>query len=197
MNQENTDHTKYSHKKLDHSQRNMQIKTTIDDHRIAKLAAFAIALHMLEAVIPSPLPGVKPGIANIVTLYVLYKYDFASAAWVSILRVFASSLFLGQFLSPTFILSLTGALLSLVALWLGMHLPKKYFSAVSLSILAAFAHIAGQLIIVRLWLIPHTSVTYLVPIFALAALFFGVVNGLITHQLLKDASEVKNGTSIQ
>ncbi|MGB2833052.1 MAG: Gx transporter family protein, partial [Methylotenera sp.] len=48
-----------------------QIQTTIEDHRIAKLAAFAIALHMIEAVIPSPLPGVKPGIANIVTLYVL------------------------------------------------------------------------------------------------------------------------------
>ncbi|MDO9151861.1 MAG: Gx transporter family protein [Methylotenera sp.] len=169
----------------------MQINTTINDHRIAKLAAFAIALHMLEAVIPSPLPGVKPGIANIVTLYVLFKYDFASAAWVSILRVFASSLLLGQFLSPTFILSLAGALLSLGVLWICMHLPRKYFGAVSLSILAAFAHIAGQLMIVRLWLIPHTSIAYLIPIFALAALFFGVINGLITHQLLNSSLETK------
>jgi len=162
----------------------MFIQTSIEDHRIAKLAALAIALHMLEAVIPSPLPGVKPGIANIVTLYVLYKYDFASAAWVSILRVFASSLLLGQFLSPTFILSLAGALLSLGVLWLGMHLPKKHFGPVSLSILAAFAHIAGQLMIVRLWLIPHASVAYLVPIFAMAALFFGLINGIIAHKLL-------------
>lgn len=167
----------------------MFIQTSIEDHRIAKLAALAIALHMLEAVIPSPLPGVKPGIANIVTLYVLYKYDFASAAWVSILRVFASSLLLGQFLSPTFILSLAGALLSLGVLWLGMHLPKKHFGPVSLSILAAFAHIAGQLIIVRLWLIPHASVVYLVPIFAMAALFFGLINGLIAHQLLNNSLE--------
>jgi heptaprenyl diphosphate synthase len=171
----------------------MQINTTINDHRIAKLAALAIALHMLEAVIPSPLPGVKPGIANIVTLYVLFKYDFASAAWVSILRVFASSLLLGQFLSPTFILSLAGALLSLGVLWICMHLPRKYFGAVSLSILAAFAHIAGQLMIVRLWLIPHTSIAYLIPIFALAALFFGVINGLITHQLLNNPS-IKNSS---
>jgi heptaprenyl diphosphate synthase len=162
----------------------MQIKTTIEDHRIAKLAAVAIALHMLEAVIPSPLPGVKPGIANIVTLYVLFKYGFASAAWVSILRVFASSLLLGQFLSPTFILSLAGALLSLGVLRLSMHFPKKYFGTVSLSILAAFAHIAGQLMIVRLWLIPHASVTYLVPIFAIAAMFFGLINGIIAHKLL-------------
>ncbi|MGZ8982410.1 MAG: Gx transporter family protein [Methylotenera sp.] len=162
------------------------IQTTVDDHRIAKLAAFAIALHMVEAVIPSPLPGVKPGIANIVTLYVLYQYGFATAAWVSILRVFASSLLLGQFLSPTFVLSLSGAVLSLGALWLAMHLPKKWFGSVSLSIFAAFAHIVGQLLMVRLWLIPHAGVTYLIPIFALAALFFGLINGLVAAKLLAD-----------
>ena len=162
----------------------MQIQTTIDDHRIAKLAAFAIALHMVEAVIPSPLPGVKPGLANIVTLYVLLQYDFATAAWVSILRVFASSLLMGQFLSPTFALSLSGGLLSLSVLWLAQHLPRRYFSAVTLSILAAFAHIAGQLIVVRLWLIPHASVAYLIPVFAAAALCFGLINGLITAKLI-------------
>lgn len=160
------------------------IKTTLDDHRIAKLAAFAIALHMVEAVIPSPLPGVKPGIANIVTLYVLYKYGFGTAVWVSILRVFASSLLLGQFLSPTFVLSLSGALFSLGVLSLAMHLPKRYFSAITLSILAAFAHTTGQLLVVRLWLIPHAGVGYLIPVFALAALFFGLINGMITTKLI-------------
>ncbi len=161
------------------------IQTTVEDHRIARLTAFAIALHMVEAVIPSPLPGVKPGIANIVTLYVLYQYGFATAAWVSILRVFASSLLLGQFLSPTFILSLSGALLSLAVLWLAIQLPKKWFGPVSLSLFAAFAHIAGQLIIVRLWLIPHAGVGYLIPIFAVAALFFGLINGIITARLIQ------------
>lgn len=163
----------------------MQIQTTAEDHQIAKLAAVAIALHMVEAVIPSPLPGVKPGIANIVTLYVLTQYGFATAAWVSILRVFASSLLLGQFLSPTFALSLSGALLSLAVLWLASQLPKHLFGVVSLSILAAFAHIAGQLMMVRLWLIPHAGVSYLIPIFAAAALFFGVINGIITAKLLQ------------
>jgi heptaprenyl diphosphate synthase len=161
-----------------------QIQTTEDDHRIAKLAAIAIVIHMVEAVIPSPLPGVKPGIANIVTLYVLYQYGFATAAWVSILRVFASSLLLGQFLSPTFVLSLSGALLSLLVLWLAIRLPKKWFSPISLSVFAAFAHIAGQLIIIRLWLIPNAGVGYLIPIFAVAALIFGIINGLITAKLL-------------
>jgi heptaprenyl diphosphate synthase len=165
--------------------KHMQIHTTAEDHQIAKLTALAIGLHIIEAVIPSPLPGVKPGIANIVTLYVLYEYGFATAAWVSLLRVFASSLLLGQFLSPTFVLSLSGALLSLGALYLGQHLPKKYFSAITLSILAAFAHIAGQLIVVRLWLIPHTGIVYLIPIFAIAALIFGIINGLITVKLIQ------------
>jgi heptaprenyl diphosphate synthase len=161
-----------------------KITTTAQDHRIAKLTALAIGLHMFEAVIPSPLPGVKPGIANIVTLFVLYEYGFATAAWVSLLRVFASSLLLGQFLSPTFVLSLSGAGLSLAILFLAQHLPKNYFSAISLSIFAAFAHIAGQLIVVWLWLIPHTGVVYLIPIFALTALFFGLINGIICNQLI-------------
>ena len=163
----------------------IEIKTTVDDHRIAKLAAFAIGLHLLEAVMPSPLPGVKPGLANIVTLFVLYRFDFATAAWVSLLRVFASSLLLGNFLSPTFALSLSGALLSLAALFFVQHLPRRYFSAVTLSVLAAFAHMAGQLLIVRFWLIPHAGVAYLIPIFMAAALVFGVVNGLLTNYLLR------------
>ena len=162
----------------------IHIQATAADHHVAKLTALAIGLHLIEAVIPSPLPGVKPGVANIVTLFVLYKYGFATAAWVSLLRVFASSLLLGQFLSPTFVLSLNGALCSLAALFFAQHLPKKYFSAISLSIFAAFAHIVGQLIIVRLWLIPHTSIIYLVPIFAIAALVFGVINGLVVKKLL-------------
>jgi len=167
--------------------RHLQIHTTQDDHRIAKLAALAIGLHLIEAVVPSPLPGVKPGIANIVTLYILYRFDFATAAWVSLLRVFASSLLFGNFLSPTFVLSLSGAMMSLVALYFAQHLPRRYFGPVSLSILAAFAHMLAQLLLVRFWLIPHAGVAYLMPIFMLAALFFGLINGVVTNILLKRA----------
>ena len=162
----------------------IEIQTTADDHRIAKLAAFAIGLHLLEAILPSPLLGVKPGLANIVTLFVLYRFGFATAAWVSLLRVFASSLVLGNFLSPTFALSLSGAVLSLAVLFFAQHLPKRFFSAISLSVFAAFGHMAGQLLVVRLWLIPHAGVAYLVPIFIAAALFFGVVNGYLCNYLL-------------
>jgi heptaprenyl diphosphate synthase len=160
------------------------IKTTADDHRIAKLAALAIGLHLIESIVPSPLPGVKPGIANIITLYVLYRFDFATAAWVSLLRIFAGSFLLGQFLSPTFILSLSGGISSLLILAVAIRLPRLWFGPITLSILAAFAHIAGQLLIVRLWLIPHAGIAYLIPMFAAAALIFGLVNGLITVKLL-------------
>ena len=167
--------------------RQLKIHTSQDDHRVAKLAALAIGLHLIEAVVPSPLPGVKPGIANIVTLYVLYRFDYATAAWVSLLRVFASSLLFGNFLSPTFVLSLSGAMMSLVALYFVQHLPRRYFGPVSLSILAAFAHMLAQLLLVRFWLIPHAGVAYLIPIFMLAALFFGLINGVVTNILLKRA----------
>ncbi|WP_137719677.1 Gx transporter family protein [Methylobacillus flagellatus] len=162
----------------------MQIQTTPQDHHIARLAALAIGLHMVEAILPSPIPGVKPGIANIVTLFVLYRFDLTTAAWVSLLRVFAASLLLGQFLTPTFMLSLSGALTSLLMLVLASRLPRRWFGPVSLSVLAAFAHIAGQLLVVRLWLIPHVGVAYLVPVFATAALTFGLVNGLVVARLL-------------
>ena len=39
--------------------------------RVARLAALAIGLAVLESGIPSPLPGVKPGLANIVVLLVM------------------------------------------------------------------------------------------------------------------------------
>jgi heptaprenyl diphosphate synthase len=164
----------------------INIQTTAEDHRIAKLAAFAIGLSLVEAAIPSPLPGIKPGLANIVTLLVLERFGLRAAIWVSLLRVVAGSLILGTFLSPSFVLSFSGAALSLATLALARHLPKSWFGAVSLSILAAFAHIAAQMAVVYLWLIPHAGILYLAPVFAAAALLFGTVNGLAAARLLAE-----------
>lgn len=171
----------------------IKLTATADDHHIARMAALALGLSVLEAAIPAPLPGVKPGLANIVTLIVLARYGWRAAAWVSILRVLAGSLLLGNFLAPGFFLSLSGALCSLLILALSQHLPSRWFGAISHSILAAFAHIAGQLLLVYFWLIPHAGLAYLVPIFATAALLFGTVNGLIAaHFLNGDRETLKN-----
>jgi heptaprenyl diphosphate synthase len=168
----------------------IKIKTTLLDHQIAQLTAIAIGLSLIESVLPSPMPGVKPGIANIITLYAIYRFNFKTAMWVSILRVFATSLILGQFLSPTFMLSLTGSMLSLLTLYFVIKLPSKFFSPVGFSVLSSFAHIAGQLMLVRLWLIPHASIYYLIPIYSAAALLFGCINGWITYRLLKQHNSI-------
>ena len=91
----------------------IKLDTTPEDHHIAKMAAVALGLTVLENAIPSPLPGVKPGLANIVTLIVLARFGWRAAAWVSLLRVVAGSLLFGNFLAPGFFLSLSGAVCSL------------------------------------------------------------------------------------
>ena len=164
----------------------IKLQATEQDHHLARMAAFAFGLSVLEAAIPSPLPGVKPGLANIVTLVVLVRYGWRAAAWVSLLRVVAGSLLFGNFLAPGFFLSLSGALCSLLLLAASRHLPVRWFGPVTHSILAAIAHIAGQLLVVYLWLIPHVGIAYLVPIFAGAALLFGAVNGLIAAHFLAE-----------
>lgn len=157
-----------------------------EDLRIARLAALAIVLAVLEAGVPSPIPGVKPGLANIVTLLALERLGWRAAAWVSLLRVVGSGLALGGVFSPGFAMSFTGALCSLAVLAVAQFLPRRWFGAVSLSLLAAFAHTGGQLLLARLWLIPHHGLVYLLPLFAGAALVFGLVNGLIAARLLSD-----------
>ncbi|MFZ5582185.1 MAG: Gx transporter family protein [Pseudomonadota bacterium] len=162
----------------------LRIPLSAEDHRIARLAAAAIGLSLIDAAIPTPLPGVKPGLANVVTLIVLARCGWRAAAWVTGLRVLAGSLLLGQFLAPGFFLSATGALFSLLALGAARHLPGRWFGPVSLSVIAAFAHMAGQILLARAWLIPHDGVFLLAPLFACAALFFGTVNGLIAARFL-------------
>ncbi len=156
---------------------------------MARPAAAAILLTVAEAAIPLPLPGVKPGLGNIVTLIVLARWGWRDAAWVALLRVFASSLLLGQFLAPGFFLSLGGALASLLTLGMAIRLPARWFGPVSHSILAAAAHIGAQLIIARLWLVPHNGVFYLLPVFIAAAVLFGLVNGLVAARLLQTLEE--------
>jgi heptaprenyl diphosphate synthase len=174
----------------------LRLETTSRDHHIAQMAAVALGLTILESAIPSPLPGVKPGLANIVTLIVLGRYGWRMAAWVSLLRVLAGSLLFGNFLTPGFFLSFSGAALSLIVLAIAQLLPVRWFGPVSHSIYAAFAHITGQMLVVYLWLIPHTGITYLIPVFASAALVFGTLNGLIASRFM-DNTDTFNTNAIE
>ncbi len=162
----------------------IELPVTADDRRIARLAALALGLTLAEAAIPSPVPGVKPGLANIVVLLVLLQYGWRAAAWVSGLRVLAGGLLLGTLFAPGFWLSAAGACASLAVLAVARHLPERHFGPVSLSVLAAFAHIGGQLALAGAWLLPGVALVKLMPVFAAAALVFGAVNGVIVARLL-------------
>jgi heptaprenyl diphosphate synthase len=170
--------------------REIILPVAAEDRRIAKLAAIAIGLTLAEAALPSPIPGIKPGLANIVILLVLLQHGFKAAVQVSVIRLLAGSLLLGSFLSPGFWLSASGTIASLMMLSIIQYLPEKIFGPVSLSILTALAHIGGQLALAWAWLLPSAGILALLPFFALAALAFGATNGLIVAWLIAEKTDM-------
>jgi heptaprenyl diphosphate synthase len=162
----------------------LTIQTTRDDHRIAWLTALAITIHIAEAALPSPLPGVKPGLANVITLLCLLLYGWRIAAWVAVLRVVVGSLLLGSFLTPTFVLSLAGATASILVLGLAKQISGSHLGPIGLSLLAALAHMAAQFFTAYTLFIPHEGLFHLLPILMTAAVAFGVVSGLIAKQVI-------------
>ncbi len=167
----------------------MILTTTRDDHLIAWLTALAITIHIAESALPSPLPGIKPGLANVITIAVLLRYGWRMAAWVGLLRVLVGSLLLGTLFSPTFWLSLSGALCTITILGasygLMKFLPGRGLSALGYSVLAAMAHMAGQFYVAYLLFIPHPALFHLLPVLMTAAVIFGVVSGMITNAMLQ------------
>lgn len=160
------------------------ITSTKLDHQIAWLAALAIMIHIFESAIPSILPGLKPGLSNIITIAVLCLFGWSTAAWVSMLRVLVASLLIGTFLSPTFFMSLFGALASIAVLWFASKIPGKGFSAIGYSLLAAMAHMSGQCVCAYLLFIPHAGLWRLFPILMTVAVILGIINGIICQRLI-------------
>ncbi len=162
----------------------IELQTTRDDYRIAWFTALAITIHVLESSLPSLIPGMKLGLANIITIIVLFRYNLYTAVWVSLLRVLIGSILIGTFLSPTFMLSLSGALCSIVAV-AAIRLPIK-LSPIGISALAAVAHITGQFYAAYFLFIPHDDLFILLPILMTIALIVGIVNGIISKKLLSN-----------
>jgi heptaprenyl diphosphate synthase len=176
----------------------LQLTTTRKDHRIALLAALAITIHIIESAFPSPMPGIKPGLANVITLMAFMLYGSKIAVQVSLLRVVISSLLLGTFLSPTFLLSLSGALLSLSSLiltrlffyWHPQHQP----GTIGYAIIASVSHMSGQFLVAWYFFIPHTALFKLFPIFITFAVLLGFVSGIISQLLLNRIRNSGMGT---
>ncbi len=165
------------------------------DGLVAGYAALAIVIHILEAGLPSPIPGIKPGLANVVSLIVMLRYGWALAAWVVMLRVLVSALLLGTFLTPTFLLSAAGACASLFGLGMIQLLHKgagrNLFSSYGLGMLSSCLHIGGQFFVAYSLFVPHPGLLNLLPILASAALVFGLTTGWLAQKICQSMDELE------
>ena len=147
------------------------------------LTAGAIVIAILESFIPSiGIPGVKLGLANIVILVILYELGVVEAIIVNLLRVLVVGLVRGTFLSMGFLMSLTGAVLSLGIMILFYLLIKK-FSIIGVSVIGAVFHVFGQILIAMIFLGTAYIFLYL-PIVAISAIITGVFVGIVAKLII-------------
>ena len=151
---------------------------------IAISVSLSMVLSFLESLIPPlvAVPGVKVGIANTVSLFVLCSLGAPSALLVSLVRVSLSSLLFGSFVS--FIYSLFGALLSLAV----MTLFKKLgvFSMVGISVIGGVFHNIGQITAAILVMKSAAIIVYLPPLLisgVVAGVIVGILSGLVLQKI--------------
>ena len=148
------------------------------------LTAGAIVIAILESFIPSVgIPGVKLGLANIVILIILYELGIVEAIVVNLLRVLVVGLVRGTFLSMGFLMSVTGAVLSLGIMILFYLLIKK-FSIIGVSVIGSLIHVTGQLLIAMIFLGTAYIFLYL-PFIAVSAIITGVFVGIVAQLIIK------------
>ncbi|MEE7582039.1 MAG: Gx transporter family protein [Oscillospiraceae bacterium] len=159
---------------------------TKDITRLSLFIAIALTIFVLENQIPIPIAGVKLGLANIVTLYLIHQYSVKEALFVLIVRIFLGSIFAGQMIS--FAYSLVGGLLSLGVMWLSNKLQKGdniWFT----SVLGGIFHNIGQ-IIVAIILLGSINVIYYLSILGVCGIITGLFNGLIVQIFIKSINNI-------
>ena len=138
----------------------------------AVLAALALALSYMESFFPLalivPLPGVKLGLANIVTLYALYALGFPSALAILLVRCTLGALFAGN--ASALLFSLLGGLSALLVM--ALLSGAKKLSIFGVSIAGAAAHNCGQ-VCAALITLGSTAPLYYLPFLLLVSLFTG------------------------
>lgn len=161
--------------------------------RTASLVAIASVLQIAESLLPHPIPGIRLGLANMVTLVTLADLGFASAMEVAVLRTVVSSLILGSFLSPGFILSFSSAVLSTLVMWafwrISASFPSWGLSLIGVSIVGAVAHNAAQLSLAYLLMIKSAGIFYFVPWLVISGVLTGCFTGLVAAKVLKRLRE--------
>ena len=151
---------------------------------IALFTALAIALMAIERLIPFTvaIPGMKLGLANVVTLAALYLMNGRDALTIILLRVLLGSLILGSF--SAFLFSLGGALLAFCVMAALIRYLPRVFSTVGVSICGAVAHNLGQLLVAAAVVQNLRIVSYL-PVLLVAAIGTGLATGYTVTMLLK------------
>lgn len=149
---------------------------------IAMLLAIAIILNILESFIPVFVPGVKLGLANMIVLVMLYEFKPAEALMVAVLRILLVGVLRGNLLTPTFLMSLSGGVLSFLIMFFFSRV--KIFSPIGVSVLGAVSHAGGQVLIAIL-LLSTTAVLYYLPFIGILSLITGIFSGVLTKVYLK------------
>ena len=145
--------------------------------------AIAMVFSYIESLIPLKIavPGVKLGLANLVTIVVMVKMDTRSAWMVSLVRVLLSALLFGNM--SVMIYSLAGAVLSLIVMTVCMRF--RIFGITGMSILGAVSHNAGQVIIAAS-LMKSGNILIYIPVLCISGTIAGVCIGLAGAVLVKN-----------
>lgn len=133
-------------------------------------------------VIPLFIPGVKLGLANIVTLVSLYVFGYRDTLKLGIMRVVLAGLVKNGF-GVNFLFSLSGVLLSVTA----SALFKKYsrMSVTGISIAGANFHILAQVIAARFIYRTNLFLVAYLPYMLLVTIVTGAVTGYFGKEVLK------------
>ena len=146
------------------------------------LSSLAIIFGYVEMLLPvfTGIPGIKLGLANLVTVFVLYTYTYKEAAAVSAIRIIVIGFLFGNLFSILF--SLAGAGFSLLC----MTLAKKYggFSLAGVSVIGGVTHNLGQ-ILVAVLVVENINLFYYFPALLVAGLITGMLIGIVSGEVLK------------
>lgn len=143
--------------------------------------ATAFVLGYVESLLPFSIgvPGVKLGLANIVSLFALYRIGTGSAFAILLARIILSAATFGNM--NAFLYSLVGGLLSFAVMWLLKRSGK--FSVMGVGIAGGVTHNTGQLLMAS-WMLGSALTAYL-PVLMVAGAVAGVVVGGAAVMLVK------------
>jgi heptaprenyl diphosphate synthase len=164
--------------------------------KIALLVSCACVLQVAESIIPHPVPGVRLGLANMITLVAMVNIGFGVSLQIALMRTLISSLILGTFLSPSFMLSFSGALVSTLIMGIFFKLStsghRVRFSLIGISIIGSLGHNLTQISLAYLLLIKNSAVFLLWPWLLISGLIMGWITGMITIQVCKKIKKPSN-----